>query len=80
MLQLIQTLGLPFLVCIIMGSTLGYLGIHVLKREVIFVDIAFAQRFSLVQPSLPLKLVAYYAPHEALAMVLVLRPETEHQV
>ena len=43
MLQLIQTLGLPFLVCIIMGSTLGYLGIHVLKREVIFVDIAFAQ-------------------------------------
>jgi zinc/manganese transport system permease protein len=41
--QLIQTLGLPFLACIIMGSILGYLGIHVLKREVIFVDIALAQ-------------------------------------
>ena len=43
MLQLVQTLGLPFLACIIMGSILGYLGIHVLKREVIFVDIALAQ-------------------------------------
>ena len=43
MSQLIQTLVLPFLACIIMGSILGYLGIHVLKREVIFVDIALAQ-------------------------------------
>jgi len=43
MLQLVQTLGLPFLACILMGSILGYLGIHVLKREVIFVDIALAQ-------------------------------------
>jgi zinc/manganese transport system permease protein len=43
MLQLVETLGFPFLACIIMGSILGYLGIHVLKREVIFVDIALAQ-------------------------------------
>jgi zinc/manganese transport system permease protein len=43
MLQLIQILGLPFLACIIMGTILGYLGIHVLKRGVIFVDIALAQ-------------------------------------
>jgi zinc/manganese transport system permease protein len=43
MLQLIQIVGLPFLVCVMMGSVLGYLGIHVLKREVIFVDIALAQ-------------------------------------
>jgi len=41
--QLFQTLGLPFLACITMGSILGYLGTHVLKREVIFVDIALAQ-------------------------------------
>ncbi|MBN2137590.1 MAG: metal ABC transporter permease [Sedimentisphaerales bacterium] len=41
--QLIQILGLPFLACIIMGAMLSYLGIHVLKREVIFVDIAVAQ-------------------------------------
>jgi zinc/manganese transport system permease protein len=43
MLQLVQTLGFPFLACIIMGSILGLLGVHVLKREVIFVDIALAQ-------------------------------------
>jgi zinc/manganese transport system permease protein len=43
MLQLIQTVGLPFLACVMMSSILGYLGIHVLKREVIFVDIALAQ-------------------------------------
>jgi zinc/manganese transport system permease protein len=43
MSQLIQIVGLPFLACILMGSVLGYLGIHVLKREVIFVDIALAQ-------------------------------------
>ncbi|KPJ69679.1 hypothetical protein AMJ44_02950 [candidate division WOR-1 bacterium DG_54_3] len=43
MSQLIQILGLPFLSCMIMGFILGYLGIHVLKREVIFIDIALAQ-------------------------------------
>ena len=43
MLQLIQIVGLPFLACVMMSSVLGYLGIHVLKREVIFVDIALAQ-------------------------------------
>ena len=43
MLQLIQILGLPFLACMTMGGILGYLGIHVLKREVIFIDIALAQ-------------------------------------
>jgi zinc/manganese transport system permease protein len=41
--QLIQILGLPFLTCLIMGIILGYFGIHVLKREVIFIDIAVAQ-------------------------------------
>jgi len=40
---MIQILGLPFLVCILMSFILGYLGIHVLKREVIFIDIALAQ-------------------------------------
>ncbi|MBL7186426.1 MAG: metal ABC transporter permease [Phycisphaerae bacterium] len=40
---MIQILGLPFLTCILMSSILGYLGIHVLKREVIFIDIALAQ-------------------------------------
>lgn len=43
MLPIIQILGIPFLACILMSSVLGYLGIHVLKREVIFIDIALAQ-------------------------------------
>jgi len=40
---IIQILGLPFLACVLMSTILGYLGIHVLKREVIFIDIALAQ-------------------------------------
>jgi len=36
-------LGLPFLACLMMGGMLGYCGIHVLKREVIFIDVALAQ-------------------------------------
>jgi len=43
MLQLLEMLGLPFLACMMMGAILGYSGIHVLKREVIFIDIALAQ-------------------------------------
>ena len=43
MLQLVQILGWPFLMCLIIGTILGYFGIHVLKREVIFIDIAVAQ-------------------------------------
>jgi len=43
MMQMIQILGLPFLACVLMSTMLGYLGIHVLKREVIFIDIALAQ-------------------------------------
>jgi zinc/manganese transport system permease protein len=43
MLPIFETLGLPFLACVLMSSILGYLGIHVLKREVIFIDIALAQ-------------------------------------
>jgi len=41
--QVIQILGLSFLACILMGAMLSYLGMHVLKREVIFIDIAVAQ-------------------------------------
>ena len=41
--QMIQILGLPFLACLLISAILGYLGIHVLKREVIFIDIALAQ-------------------------------------
>lgn len=40
---MIQILALPFLACLLISAILGYLGIHVLKREVIFIDIALAQ-------------------------------------
>jgi len=43
MSQFIELLGLPFLACLLMVGILGYAGIHVLKREVIFIDIALAQ-------------------------------------
>lgn len=33
----------PFIACLLMIGILGYMGIHVLKREVIFIDIAMAQ-------------------------------------
>ena len=43
MLELIGVHGLPFVACLIMLAILGYIGIHVLKREIIFIDIALAQ-------------------------------------
>jgi zinc/manganese transport system permease protein len=39
----IDLLGLPLLACVAMTLILGYLGIHVLSREIVFVDIALAQ-------------------------------------
>lgn len=39
----IEILGLPLLACVTMVSILGYLGLHVLAREIIFIDIALAQ-------------------------------------
>ena len=43
MQPIIQMFGLPFIACVMMVMILGHLGIHVLKREVIFIDIALAQ-------------------------------------
>ena len=42
-MNVIAMLGLPFLACLMMAGILGYLGLHVIKREVIFIDIAVAQ-------------------------------------
>jgi len=41
--HLVQIFSQPFLVCLTMVIILGYMGIHVLQREVIFIDIALAQ-------------------------------------
>ncbi len=43
MWETLQLLGLPLLACVMMNTILAPLGIHVLKREVIFIDIALAQ-------------------------------------
>ncbi len=43
MAQQIQVLFLPFLACLIVTGIHVYLGIHVISRKVIFVDIALAQ-------------------------------------
>ena len=43
MLQLLQILGLPFIMCLIMGTILAHFGIHVLKRDIVFINIAVAQ-------------------------------------
>ncbi len=42
-MSMCMMLGLPFLACLLLTTMLGYLGLHVLKREVIFIDIAVAQ-------------------------------------
>ncbi len=43
MAQQFEVLALPFLACLILTGIHAYLGIHVLSRKVIFVDIALAQ-------------------------------------
>jgi zinc/manganese transport system permease protein len=43
MWKIIQFLLPPFVSCITMVGIFGYLGIHVIEREIIFIDIALAQ-------------------------------------
>ena len=43
MLDIIWFLLPPFVACVTILGLMGYLGIHVLKREIIFIDIALAQ-------------------------------------
>ena len=43
MLDIIIFLLPPFIACTILLGLMGYLGMHVLKREIIFIDIALAQ-------------------------------------
>ncbi|MBN1505821.1 MAG: metal ABC transporter permease [Sedimentisphaerales bacterium] len=43
MSQLLEMLGLPLLACFLMSALLAYAGMHVLKREIIFIDITLAQ-------------------------------------
>ncbi|MDH3402569.1 MAG: metal ABC transporter permease [Acidobacteriota bacterium] len=43
MLEVLQFLAAPFAACAVLVAILGYLGLHVLEREIIFVDLALAQ-------------------------------------
>src|SRR5919108_4535962 len=41
--ELVAILWAPFLMCLVLTGIHAYLGVHVLAREVVFVDIAMAQ-------------------------------------
>jgi zinc/manganese transport system permease protein len=41
--DLFALMWVPFLMCLVLTGIHAYLGIHVLAREVVFVDIALAQ-------------------------------------
>ncbi len=43
MTDFFEMFGSPLVACLLMGALLSHLGMHVLKREVIFIDIAVAQ-------------------------------------
>ena len=43
MLDMVEILSMPFLACLVLTGILCYFGIHVIMREVIFVDLALAQ-------------------------------------
>lgn len=43
MLELVTFMAAPFVACFVLIGILGYFGLHVLKREIIFIDIALAQ-------------------------------------
>ncbi len=43
MLEIVEFLAAPFAACLVLVAILGYFGLHVLERGVIFVDLALAQ-------------------------------------
>ena len=43
MVDVLSFLAAPFVACLVLVGILGYFGIHVLRRQVIFVDLALAQ-------------------------------------
>ena len=58
MLDALSFLAAPFAACVILVAALGYLGLHVLLRQVIFVDLALAQIAALGA------VVAFFFGHE----------------
>ena len=60
--KIIQMFGLCFLACFLLGMILGYLGTHVLRREIIFIDISLAQ-FAAVGATIAHFAVDYHIKH-----------------
>ena len=57
---MLSLLAAPFAACLILAGILGYFGVHILEREVIFVDLALGQIAALGGL---LALLAGYEPH-----------------
>lgn len=57
---MLELLAAPFAACLILAAILGYFGVHILEREVIFVDLALGQVAALGGL---LALLAGYEPH-----------------
>ena len=62
---MIDLLALPFLACLVLTGIHAYLGLHVLARGVIFVDLALAQVAAL---GITVGLLAGHAPGSAAAV------------
>jgi zinc/manganese transport system permease protein len=74
MTDLLSLLWAPFLMCLVLTGIHAYLGIHVLAREVVFVDIALAQIAAVGATAaflvgLPLESTASYASGLAATLV-----------
>src|SRR5213593_4466762 len=59
---MLELLWLPFLACLVLSGIHAYLGLHVLARGVIFVDLALAQVAAL---GMTAALLAGHAPESA---------------
>jgi zinc/manganese transport system permease protein len=66
---MIDLLGLPFLACLVLTGIHAYLGLHVLARGVIFVDLALAQVAAL---GVTAALLAGHAPQSEAASIYAL--------
>jgi zinc/manganese transport system permease protein len=63
MSDLVLIMAAPFTACLLLAAMFSYLGIHIIAREVIFVDLALAQMAALGSTA---GLLAGVAPHSAL--------------
>jgi zinc/manganese transport system permease protein len=47
MSDMVQLMAAPFVACLVLNAMLAYLGVHIIAREVIFVDLSLAQMAAL---------------------------------